>query len=332
MDRASPVPGGHAAGQTGVPARTDVHRMFERGAWLTLACAVVVIVWGAVVRATGSGAGCGAHWPLCNGQIVPLAPRVSTIIEFTHRASSGLLVVLTAGLAVMAWRLFPPRHGARRAAAASFVFVMLEAAIGAGIVLLGLVERNASALRAGYIAAHLVNTMLLVAALTATAWASRPRPAGTSGAARLRLRRGVAVGLGALVVVSAAGAVVALGDTLFPQASLAAGLAADFNPTSHALVRLRYWHPLVAIGTSLYLSVILGRGDALDDPAVRPAARITIALVVAQVALGALNVLTLAPLTIQMAHLLVSNLLWIALVWVWLQLRPTSLADVGPSR
>jgi cytochrome c oxidase assembly protein subunit 15 len=163
-------------------------------------------------------------------------------------------------------------------------------------------------------------------------WASRPRPIATSLAARQRTRRSVAIALGALIIVSAAGAVVALGDTLFPQASLAAGLAADFSPTSHALIRLRLWHPIAAVATSLYLFVILGRGEAMDDRTVRPAARVAIALVVIQIALGAVNVLTLAPLVVQMAHLLVSNLLWIALVWVWLQLGATATtAEVSSS-
>jgi cytochrome c oxidase assembly protein subunit 15 len=288
---------------------------FERLAMATLGLAILVILWGAVVRATGSGAGCGAHWPLCNGVIVPPNPRIATLIEFGHRVSSGLLLLAAAALVFAAWRLYPPRHPARRSAFAVLVFVLLEAAIGAGIVLLQLVEANASALRAVYVAAHLANTMMLVAALTATVWSARERPALTK-APSVEWRRWLTAGLAALVVVSALGAIVALGDTLFPQSSLASGFAADFDPASHFLIRLRAWHPLAATATSLYLVALLSRGHALDDPATRIAARWTNGLIVLQMAIGAANVILLAPLVIQLAHLLVSNLLWVAVVWM----------------
>jgi cytochrome c oxidase assembly protein subunit 15/protoheme IX farnesyltransferase len=312
-----------ASADTAAAAERGATRTFERVAWATLACTVVVVIWGAVVRATGSGAGCGAHWPLCNGLVVPPAPGVATIIEFTHRVTSGLLLIGALGLAIAARRIYPAGHAARRGAALSFIFVVLEALIGAGIVLLRLVENDASALRAAYVAGHLVNTMFLVAALTATVWAARPRPAATvpPQAATLAWLRGA---LGLLLVVSAAGAVVALGDTLFPGASL----AADFDPASHFLIRLRMWHPLLAVGAVIYLAVLIGRTHLLDEAPTRRAARASIALIVLQMALGGVNILMAAPLAVQMAHLAVSNLLWIAVVWLWLQTR----ADVRRTR
>jgi cytochrome c oxidase assembly protein subunit 15 len=293
-------------------------RAFERFAWAILAYAILVIVWGAVVRATGSGAGCGRHWPLCNGEVIPLAPRIATIIEFGHRVSSGLILILSVALVAAALRTFPRGHPARRAAGLALVFVAVEAAIGAGIVLLQLVEHNASALRAGYVALHLGNTMLLTGALTATAWSAQPRAAGWPEEHRVRWSRWLSVGLVAMLFVSAAGAVVALGDTLFPQATLAAGLAADFDPASHALIRLRVWHPVLAVATSAYLIGVVSWSDALKAPALRQPARLLIAFIAGQLVLGAVNLLALAPLTVQMAHLLVSNLLWVALVWIWL--------------
>src|SRR5688572_7081173 len=154
----------------------DPIRAFIRYAWVALAMTVLVIVWGAVVRATGSGAGCGSHWPLCNGDIVPLAPTVSTVIEFVHRVTSGLVMVMAVGLVVMARRTFPAGHLARKWSWISLIFMAIEAAIGAGIVLLKLVEGNTSALRAGYVGGHLVNTLLLVAAMTTTIWTARSQP------------------------------------------------------------------------------------------------------------------------------------------------------------
>jgi cytochrome c oxidase assembly protein subunit 15 len=296
-------------------------RAFERLAWLVLAYGIAVILWGAVVRATGSGAGCGAHWPLCNGEVVPPAPALQTLIEFGHRATSGLILILTAVLVGAAWRTYPAGHVARRAAAWSMVFVLIEAAVGAGIVLLRLVEHNASALRAGYVAVHLANTLLLVGMYVWAVFAAQPRPVASGAAVVARLAPWLKGALAGMLLVSAAGAVVALGDTLFPTASLRAGLAADFDPTSHFLIRLRIWHPLLAAALSLYMLTALVRGDAVDQPAVRWPARLAIGLILGQIALGVINLLARAPLSLQMAHLLVSNLLWVALVWMWLHAR-----------
>jgi cytochrome c oxidase assembly protein subunit 15 len=307
-------------------------RAFERFAWVVLAVAVVVIVWGAVVRATGSGAGCGQHWPLCNGEVIPLTPTIATIIEFGHRVSSGLILILSVVLALAALRTFPRAHPARRAAGLALIFVGVEAAIGAGIVLLQLVEHNASALRAGYVSLHLVNTMFLTGALTATAWSSRPRATEWPDERRRRWSRWITVGLAAVLVVAAAGAVVALGDTLFPQPTLAAGLAADFDPASHALIRLRVWHPALAVITSAYLIGVIFRSDALDEPTMRRPARLALALIAGQVALGVVNLIALAPLALQMAHLLVSNALWVVLVWIWLTVSARALPRTSAAR
>jgi len=82
------------------PSRTGA-RNFTRYAWSVLGWNIAVVLWGAYVRASGSGAGCGNHWPLCNGEVVPHAPQVQTLIEFTHRAMSGIAFVAVAAL--LAW-------------------------------------------------------------------------------------------------------------------------------------------------------------------------------------------------------------------------------------
>jgi len=205
--------------------------------------------------------------------------------------------VLSVVMFVWARRLFPPRHRARTWAGAALGFMLGEAAIGAGIVLLELVENNASALRAVYQGVHLTNTMFLVAAMTATIRFSGPQVLGSSGP---RPRVGLTMAL--MILVAAFGAIVALGDTLFPHASLAEGIAADLDSTSHFLIRLRIWHPILAAAASL-LAVFTFRSALITT------------LVVAQVGLGVLNLMMLAPLPLQMAHLLGSNILWIAMVW-----------------
>ena len=298
----------------------DPVRAFVRYAWVALAMTVLVILWGAVVRATGSGAGCGSHWPLCNGNVVPLAPTVATIIEFVHRVTSGMVMVLAVGLVVMARRTFPAGHPARKWALVSLLFMVIEAAIGAGIVLLELVEGNTSALRAGYVAGHLVNTLLLVAAMTTTIWVAQSRPRAEGLA---RSPSGFTVAMVTMLVVAATGAIVALGDTLFPSASLAAGLAADLDPTSHFLIRLRVWHPILATAVAAYLFWIAWRHPDFAGPAQATPRQLVMMLIAGQCVLGLINLLLLAPLSLQMAHLLGSNLLWIALVWAWLN-RPSA--------
>jgi len=290
---------------------------FVRFAWVTMVLTVFVIVWGAVVRATGSGAGCGSHWPLCDGVVVPLAPRTSTLIEYTHRLTSGVVMLLSLAMVVLARRVFPPAHRARTWAGWAFAFMLIEAAIGAGLVLLGLVEDNASALRAAYISLHLTNTMLLLGAMTGTIWWSS-RPAEAPATVIVRSRR-LQAALIFMMVVAATGAVVALGDTLFPSTSLAQGFAADLDATSHMLLRLRVFHPFLAVALAL-VTIALARRDSSFGGAHRESLTpLVITLVGLQVGLGVINLLMLAPLPLQLAHLVGSNALWTVLVWAWVR-------------
>jgi len=293
-----------------------------RFAWIVVAWNLVVIGWGAYVRATGSGAGCGQHWPLCNGEIVPRAPAIATIIELTHRLTSGLALLALLALVVAVWRSRPAGHPARRAAGWSMLFMLTEAGVGAGLVLFELVADNASLARALFMAVHLANTFLLLGAMTLTARWLEGGPAGMS----LERRGGRAAIVGLLtlgvLVVSVSGAVAALGDTLFPAASLAHALEQDLSPTSHALLRLRVIHPTLAVIVALALIVIAPRlpidGDETDGggaSALGLGPGTWVALLAAlQAALGGLNVLLLAPVWLQLVHLLVADLLWIAVV------------------
>lgn len=279
---------------------------FARFAWFVLAYNVAVILWGAVVRATGSGAGCGSHWPLCNGVVVPQSPAAHTLIEFSHRLTSGVALLLVLGLLVGALRRFAKGHAARFWAWASFGFILGEAAVGAGLVLFELVADNKSMARALFMGTHLVNTFLLLAALTLTAHHGRSE----TGRGHARVTPGLAAGLMGMLLVGASGAIAALGDTLFPAGTLAQALQHDLSPTAHVLVRLRMLHPFLSIGVGLLLVALAVR----SLPQARTAARAVIGLVVAQCLLGAVNVALLAPIALQIAHLLLADLLWIALV------------------
>lgn len=287
----------------------------SRLAWGTLGLTMAVIAWGAFVRASGSGAGCGAHWPLCNGQVVPRVPALETAIELTHRVTSGLALLAVATLAVLVFRRSGPGAPQRPAALAAVVFMLVEAAIGAGLVLLELVADDASLARAYWMAGHLLNTFLLLAALAATAWWTGP----AAGARRARLPPGVALAagsaLGLVLLVGASGGVAALGDTLYPAASLGEGLRQDFTPGSALLVRLRALHPALALvmGAALVLAVPW-MGRRAPGLRTRPLGRLVALLVVAQVAAGVINLLLLAPIWLQIVHLVLADALWVSLV------------------
>lgn len=279
----------------------------SRFAWFVLAYNVAVVLFGAVVRATGSGAGCGSNWPTCRGGVVPLSGGAETAIEFTHRATSGLALVLVFVLAYRVVRSRPQGDPARWAAVAAAIFVLGEALIGAALVLFEWVADDESTGRAISIALHLANTLLLLGALTIAARAlggaalpTRPLPA--------KRRRILVAAAAALALVGAAGAITALGDTLFPAESLFEGIRADFTGTF--LVRLRWVHPILAVATGLYLLWLATRLDVSD----RRLGRALMALVIVQLALGAANVALLAPVWMQIVHLLAADAVWIVFV------------------
>lgn len=305
-------------------------------AWSVLAYNVAASAWGAFVRATGSGAGCGEHWPDCNGEVVPRSAGLETIIEFTHRVTAGLATVLVVALAVWAWRAFPKGHGARFGAGASVGFIFSEAIIGAGLVLFGLTKNDASLLRAAAMGTHLLNTFLLLAALAVTATFASPaspragtldadgpfRSPASPHAAFAGARAGsaavlwtVAVPLALLVCAGATGAIAALGDTLFHATSLAEGLKDDAATGAHLFVRLRGLHPLLAglaaVATLASVSVMTAiRGSARVARAGK-AVRIA---VLAQVVAGVVNLVLLAPVGMQIVHLVLADVVWIAVV------------------
>jgi len=278
----------------------------------TLLATVGVILWGAFVRATGSGAGCGSHWPTCNGEIVPRAPNVATMIELFHRVTSGLLGFLVLGLVIAAFRTFPKGHPARGTSLATLFFLITEALVGAGLVLLELVAENRSLARGYWMAAHLVNTFLLLALTTLMVWYGhrdvRPRISGPWGGR-------FTVALVLLTLVGMSGAIAALGDTLFPSTSLAAGIAADLSPGAHALLRLRVIHPFLAGAGATYLLYLAGTlAGRAPSPAGKRLASWTGGLVLAQLVIGFGNLALLAPTWMQIVHLLLADAVWIATV------------------
>ncbi|MDQ1559783.1 MAG: heme o synthase [Pyrinomonadaceae bacterium] len=294
-------------------------------AWLVVAANLFVIVWGAYVRASFSGDGCGSHWPLCNGEVLPATGLAKTLVELTHRLTSGVALLLVIGLVWRTRKLFPRGHRVRRGAFWSLVFILIEALIGAVLVKFELVAGNASIARAFVMSFHLVNTFVLLAVLSLTAWWAmggegvRLRGQGRVGAI-------FAAGLVGTLLIAVSGAVAALGDTLFPSSSLAAGLRQDLSPAAHFLVRLRGLHPLFAVGIGIYTIATASYVNNFLRPGLtraRQLASVLTTIFLVQLGAGILNIALLAPVWLQLTHLLLADLFWIALVL-------TSAASLAP--
>jgi len=315
-----PAPASESPRSAGLPNDVPGAGPFARFAWAVLAYSVGVILFGAVVRITGSGAGCGQHWPTCQGEVLHLPKTTATAIELTHRLTSGLSVVLVASVAFRAFRRFPRAHPTRRAAALSALFILSESLVGAALVLLELVGKNTSVARAAVMAVHLVNTSFLCAALALTAWtATNPLPKRWLPSCGLDWS--LVGSLVAAIAVSITGAVTALGDTLYPvdtARTLGARLAADQSAGATFFERGRAVHPLLAFSVAVGLLVVAHRTRTIRPrPNVERAANVVTALVFVQVGAGVLNVLLSAPGAMQVVHLAVATALWLSLVLLY---------------
>lgn len=295
-----------------------------RYAWFVLVFNVVVILLGALVRATGSGAGCGRSWPTCDGQVIPDLEG-ATAIEFTHRGMSGVALLLVALLAVWVWRRTPKGHRARTGAILSVVAIVGEALIGAMIVLAEWVAEDASVARAVAVPLHLVNTLFLLAALSLTIF-------WLSGGGRLdfrrdpRITRAVAIGGAALVLIAATGAITALADTLFPK-----GSGADITEAEHFLTRLRIVHPVLAVAAAAIGWWVASRSEKGRGAA----AKALPVLVGLMLLTGVVNVSLGVPVWMQLVHLALADALWVAYVFVSadaLQRSAATASRLSPNR
>jgi len=289
-------------------------RKIAHFAWFTVSFNIAVILWGAYVRTTGAGAGCGGHWPLCNGNVIPEMAQPQTVVEFVHRITSGSALLMIALLMIWCWRKGTKRDWTRYSSICTFILLMNEALLGALLVVTGHVGFDQSASRALFLCLHFANTLLLLASLSLTArWLSR---GDSYFAVRREPRDWIAIGLGlaSVLTVGVTGSLAALGDTIFPIQSLQLSLIQDFSRSSEVLLRLRILHPVSAVLGSIYVLWIILRISRMQGRPLRTLALLG-ALLPVQVALGVSNVLLLAPIWLQITHLFVADLLWISLVF-----------------
>jgi heme A synthase len=288
---------------------------FAKYAWFVLAYNVVVILWGVFLRASKSGDGCGQHWLTCHGEVIPSAPELKTVIEFSHRLTSGLAFIAVLILVIWAFRRFPRGSAVRKTAFVSFIFIITEALVGAGLVLTGNTAETLTAARPFWMIGHLTNTFILLAFLTLTAWfASGGEPFGFKNNPKASLFLAIAV-LG-IFFVGMSGSVAALSSMIFPSETLAEGISKDFSETSNILLRLRVSHPIVSIMTSVFLIFLAGwlKAQAKENFRVARFSNLLTILILIQIAFGALTLLTLAPILMQLGHLLLADAIWIAFV------------------
>jgi heme a synthase len=302
------------------PIRAEKHgpggtRLLAKCYWFSVAYNLAVILWGAYVRVSGSGAGCGDRWPLCNGELFPDSPGLHTIIEFLHRATSGFSLLLLFALLVWCWRKTAKGEWARYSALLAMVLLLNEAILGALLVLFNHVGVDQSFGRAVFLSLHFANTLLLLASQALTAYWLSSGVRKFTVAASLRARVMVGLGLAAVVLIGITGTWASLSDTVFPPQSLSESLMQDFSAGSPFLLRLRPIHPIAAVAGALFvLWVVFGVSGAQ-----RISSRKTnafVALLLLQVGLGITNVLLLAPVWLQLLHLLIAELFWLSVVLV----------------
>lgn len=282
-------------------------------AWATLCLNVVVVLWGAFVRATGSGAGCGNKWPACVGSVLGTSAKAQTAIEFTHRMTSGIALLMVVVLVLRCWRVTSKGNWARYSAILAAVFLANEALLGAALVLLGYVAGDQSLGRTVFLCLHFGNTLLLLATLALTAtWLQN----GTGTFTLIQRRREmsvVVVGLLAVLAIGTTGTMAALGDSLYPATSLRASLLQDFSSNTPNLLHLRPLHPLLAGLAGIYILWVVLKNSSWRICQSR-ISMVLIILLVAQFGIGMLNVVLLAPVWLQIVHLLIADTIWISLV------------------
>jgi heme A synthase len=284
---------------------------FTRFAWIVAGYTLLAIIWGYVLRISKSGDGCGTDWPLCHGAAIPAAPTFPTLVEYTHRLSSGLVLILVAVLAVWAFRAWPRRHPVRFAAGMALCFTITESLFGALLVVFGLVADDASLARVIVRPFHVTNTLLLVAAVVLIPWwATRTPPTRLVVTRDLRV---LLAGAAAVAVLAWTGSWTGLANSAFPAASLHHGLTQYLDP-EHFLIYLRLAHPVLAIPAVVLLTWCGLRLRARLDGSDAALALGIAATAVVQLILGPVAIVLREALWPRLLHLVVVDATWILIV------------------
>lgn len=296
---------------------------FAKYAWIVLAYNLIVILWGVFLRASLSGDGCGEHWITCGGEFIPSAPQLKTQIEFFHRITSSLAGITVIILLISAIVKRVKEKSAQsklllKMSVASLIFIIIEGIVGGLLVLTGNTAANWTPTRPYWMAAHLVNTFTLIAILALTAWYASGGKSFSLFKADRKLLLLLIVGTIGIFIVGMSGSIAALSSMLYPSSTLAEGIAKDFSASSHYLLRLRVFHPILSVTIGVFLLFLANwfKKQAPESSEVKRWSNILSIIVLLQFASGAVTLLLLAPIVMQLIHLFLADAVWIAFVLV----------------
>ena len=266
---------------------------------------LLVILWGAWVRISHSGDGCGQSWPTCQGKyLIDSADQDKTWIEWIHRATSGLFGIMVVLLVIWSFLKFSFRHPVFKNSLCVLFFTVIEALIGALLVLAGLTGDNTSLARALIMNLHLLNSLLLISSLFMCWRFSLGKSFYFSGFSKKK--KYLIISICTFFLIAFFGSMSSLSSSLFPSQSLWEGALLDFDSQSHWLVRLRLLHPLLAL--------VFGGGFLLyyfsQDIKIKSRPQQILVFCVGLALLsGMMNLLLLSPVFLKLTHLLIVYLL-----------------------
>ncbi len=305
-------------------------RYFSFFLWGFLFFNIYAVLGGAFVRATHSGAGCGAHWPLCNGQILPSISRVQTLIEFVHRISSGIILIATIVTLVISFLFYPKKHFIRKSSIFILIFVIIEALVGAALVYYGWVYKNASPFRALVVSIHLMNTLLLIGSISLAAFAVS-KEIQISNLNNFSIdfiyKKNIKnlfpslITLFIVFIICVTGAVTALGDTLYQPKFVGENIIRDLENHENFIKTIRIFHPLLAIGLALLsLHFVWKIYEENKDELNKDNFSLFTILVFLQIIVGFLNIFLLVPVWSQLIHLFIACVLWVIAIRIYFEL------------
>jgi heme a synthase len=298
-------------------------KTFSRLVQALLIYTFLVILWGAWVRISHSGDGCGESWPLCKGQLIPDAEHGKTWIEFTHRIMSGLFGIIVFSLYLKGRSLFLKGHLARKWGFFSLLFTITEALLGAKLVLFGLVGANGSFLRAFAMGLHFINSAMLTGSIYMWVASSALKQDSSEEFFKPHHLKQVTKSVFYFIAVAFAilgitGTLAALSTTLYPSSSLLQGIMSDLSPDSHWILRARLSHPVagVLVGGSLaYISYLWTQ--LIPNPELQKRGRHLAVAFMMAIMIGVLTLGLLSPTPLKLIHLGMAHLLCILTLRLW---------------
>ena len=268
-------------------------KTFGKFSFFSLVFILGVILWGAWVRFSHSGDGCGNDWPLCKGEFTP--DSFSALMEWIHRATSGLSLLIVFTLVFLAFKIYPEKHIVRKISLAAGGLILVEALIGAVLVLASLTGSNSSSLRVIVLAFHLINSLLLVATLTLCQQGAFSE--------KITVNKPIIYFVCLFPLLALTGSIASLAGTLFPSESLTQAFLLDFLPESHITLKLRPLHPLLALGFVAFC--LIGFSEKK---------KILGGMALVAVCSGFITLVSLSPVWLKLSHLLIAYILWIILI------------------